>query len=58
MTNAHLDGYQPGGFIKVSRGKKFRDIIAHFSQNPKAEVSNRVYAVHGKNTKISARALY
>jgi len=28
LTNAHLEGYQPGGVINVSRGKKFREIIA------------------------------
>ena len=26
MTNAHLERYQPGGVIHVSRGKKFRKI--------------------------------
>ena len=45
-TNAHLHGYQPGGVIIVSRGKKFREIIAPVSRGPKSEVSNRGYAVH------------
>ena len=30
----------------------------HFSRGRNVEVSNRRYAVHGKNTKFSARALY
>ena len=58
MTNAHLEGYQPAGVINVSGGKTFRDIIAPLSRGPKAKVSNRGNAVHGKNTKISDRALY
>ena len=29
-----------------------------FSRSPKAGVSSRDYAVHGKNTKMYARALY
>jgi hypothetical protein len=28
LTNAHLEGYQSGGVINVSRGNKFREIIA------------------------------
>jgi len=58
LANAHLEGYQLEGVINVSRGKKFHEIIAQFSRGPKADVSNRDYAVHGKNTKMSARALY
>jgi len=48
MNNAHLEGYQPGGVINVSGGKKFREIIAPFLRGPKAEVSNLGYNVHGK----------
>jgi len=40
LTNAHLEGYQPGGIIYVSRGEKFHEIIAPISRGPKAEVSN------------------
>jgi len=54
LTNAYLEGYQPGGVINVGRGKKFREIIAPFSKGPKVGVSNRGYAVHGKNTKMSS----
>ena len=35
MTNAHLTKYQPGGNINITRGKKFRDIIAPLFANPK-----------------------
>ena len=28
MSNAHLEGYQPGGVINVNGGEKFREIIA------------------------------
>jgi len=28
MTNAHLNRYQPDGNINITRGKKFREIIA------------------------------
>ena len=58
LTNTHLQIYQPGGVINVSRGKKFREIIAPLSLGPKPEMSNHGYAVHGKSTKMSARALY
>jgi hypothetical protein len=58
LTNANLEGYQPGGVINVGRGKKFREIIAQLFAKPKAWGSNQGYAVHGKNTKMAARALY
>jgi hypothetical protein len=58
MTNAHLERYQPGGVINVSRGKKFRKIIAHLSRDPKARMSNRGYVAHGKNTEMSTSELY
>ena len=48
LSNAHLMGYNPGGFINVSQGKTFRLIFATLSRGPKDEVSNRCYAVHGK----------
>jgi transcriptional regulator len=28
MTNVHLEQYEPGGSIYVSRGVKYRDIIS------------------------------
>jgi len=28
VTNAHLTRYQPGDNINITRGKKFRDVIA------------------------------
>jgi len=49
-----LEGYDPAGAINFGRGKKFHEIIAPFSRGPKAGVSNRGYAVHGKNTKLTA----
>ena len=58
LTNTHLEGYQQGGVINVSRGKKILLIIAPFSRGPNAGVSNHGYAVHGKNTKMNARAIY
>jgi len=35
MTNAHLTKYQPDGNINITRGKKFRDIIAPLFAHPK-----------------------
>ena len=35
LTNAHLEGYQPGGVLNVSRGKKLREIIAPLFARPK-----------------------
>jgi len=58
MTNAYLQGYQPGGVINFNGAKMFREIIAPFSRGPKAGVSNRSYAVHEKVLIMSARALY
>jgi len=34
MTNAHLNTYNPGDNINVTRGKKFRDIIAPLFAKP------------------------
>jgi hypothetical protein len=28
MTNAHLEGYEPGGDIQISRGQKFVNVIS------------------------------
>ena len=35
LTNAHLEGYQPGVVFNVSGGKMFREIIAHLFARPK-----------------------
>jgi len=35
LTNAHLAEYHPGDVINVSRGKKFREIIAPLFARPK-----------------------
>jgi len=35
MANAHLTKYQPDGNINITRGKKFRDIIALLFAKPK-----------------------
>jgi len=35
MNNSHLTQYQPDGNINISRGKKFREIIAPFFAKPK-----------------------
>jgi len=58
LTNSHLEGYEPGGVINVSRGKSSAKLSHPFSSGPKAEVSNQGYAVNGKTTKMAARALY
>ena len=31
MTNAHLQGCEPGGNIRTSRGHMFRDVISNYS---------------------------
>jgi hypothetical protein len=49
-----LEGYHPAGAINVGREKKFAKLSPPFSRGPKAGVSNRGYAVHGKNTKMSS----
>ena len=35
MSNAHLNRYQPGDKINITRGKKFRDVIAPLFVKPK-----------------------
>jgi len=49
MTNAHLTKYQPDGIINITRGKKFRDIIAPPFVKPKRRWVESV--VHRKWTK-------
>ena len=58
LTNAHLDGYQPGGVINVSRGKKFREIIALLFARPKSLCVESGIRRAWKNTNMSAKALY
>ena len=57
LTNGHMEGYQSGGVINVSRWKTFRDIIAQFFAMPKGRGVDQGYAVHGKNNKMPSRAL-
>jgi len=38
LTNAHLEVYQPGGVINVSRRKMFREIFASVFASPKGRV--------------------
>jgi len=54
LTNAHLEGYDPAGAINVRRGKSSSKLSPPFSRGTKAGVSNRGYAVHGTNTKLTA----
>ena len=35
MTNFHLNRYQPGDNIKITRGNKFRDVIPPLFAKPK-----------------------
>ena len=35
LTNAHLNRYQPGDNINITRGKKFRDAIAPLFAKPR-----------------------
>ena len=58
LTNAHLQGYQAEYIINVGRGNYPRNYGPPFRETQKSEVSNRVYAVHVKNTNMAARALY
>jgi len=47
MTNACLNWYQPSNNINISRGKKFRDVIAPFFAKPKGRELNPRYVVSG-----------
>jgi len=38
LTKGHLTRYQPGDNINVTRGKKFRDVIAPHFAKPKGRV--------------------
>ena len=58
LTNAHLKGYQSGGVINVSRGKKFRESIAPLFARPKCRCVEAVLLRAWKNTNMSARPLY
>jgi hypothetical protein len=39
LTNAHLEGYEPGGGFQISRGSKYREVISKL-HNPGVSVSN------------------
>jgi hypothetical protein len=39
MTNAHLEGYEHGGDIHISRGQKFVNVIINCFLRPDAEAS-------------------
>ena len=41
MANAHLEGYQPGGVLNISRMKCSANPSPPFPRGPNAEVSNR-----------------
>ena len=57
-TNAHLEGYQPGGVVNVSRGKNIpRNYRPGFRETKSPRCRIRVTACMEK-TKMSARALY
>jgi len=45
LTNAHLTRYQLGDSINITRGKKFRNVIAPLFAKPKGRVSNQRYVV-------------
>jgi hypothetical protein len=49
-----LEGYDPAGAINIGRGKNSAKLSPRFSRGPKAGVSNRGYAVHGKTIKFTA----
>ena len=49
MTNAHLAQYQPDGNINITRGKKFRGIIAPLFAKPKVRGPNPRYAASGQS---------
>jgi hypothetical protein len=44
MTNAHLEGYQPGGVFNVTGGKNLREIIAILFAMSKTRLLSRRYA--------------
>jgi hypothetical protein len=58
LTNGHLEGYQREESLMSAEGKNSAKLSPRFSRGLKAGVSNQGYAVQGKNTKMSARALY
>jgi len=47
MANAHLNRYQAGDNISMTRGKKFRDVIAPTLRNWRDGVPNQRYVVSG-----------
>ena len=41
MTNAHLEGYNPGGNIQTSRGTKFKNVITKLFPEAKAAIRQK-----------------
>ena len=62
LTNAHLERYQPGGVINVSRGKSSAKLSPPFREAQKPRCRIGITPCPGGYlsifTKISARALY
>jgi len=38
LTSAHLEGYEPGARIHISKGIKFKTVIAKFPQTKQRDV--------------------
>jgi len=47
MANAHLNRHHPGDNINITRGKKFRDVIAPLFAKPKGRDVESSYDVSG-----------
>ena len=58
LTDTQLEVYQPGISLISTEGKSSAKTSPPFAREPKPEVSDRCYAVHGKNSKLSAKAFY
>ena len=58
LTNGHLEGYQREESLMSAEGKNSAKLSPRFSRGLKARESDQGYAVQGKNTKMSARAIY
>jgi len=55
MTNAHLTDYRPGADIQITRGSKYRDVIAPSSHILSDAVSKQRYVVCGLNNEDRRR---
>ena len=58
MTNAHLEGYQPGGVMNVTGGKKFHEIIAPLFAKSKRSGIELALFERGKNIEMSTSKVY